>query len=401
MERRILCLIRKGGHVVKTFCSIGKAVLTKALGLQQNYREVIESEREVIDTEASGCESCRWHKIKTVTRPDEELYAECESACASCPYKVMKTEITYKRVYHNEKNRYGYQPRLKTNAIKLLIALHFQDEVDNIGFIKNINLKGLAKLLSCNIKTIHNCLETLKEYGYISFTKTDVNLITVWLPEYENYFKPASSGGRGFLTLSDAVFTELLSIKNLNELRISVRQLMEFEILTNTRKNTVEKSYKELRRMLPNYCKRNIIKRAAEKLSMFIVEMKDNLIRFIIKPEYDAKTQKEQQLEFYEKELITFSQEFAHDVAELNTSIHNTKDSKYSDFFEGTEVEEYRCWFFTPLEIADLATLCLQYSWHRVMKALQSIYRTYKLQSGGTTIQNLGGLVRTVILANA
>ena len=155
--------------------------------------------------------------------------------------------------------------------------------------------------------------------------------------------------------------------------------------------------------MLPDYCKRNVIQKAANKLRMFIVEAKDNLIKFIIKPEYDAKLQKEQQLEFYEKELTKFSQEFAHDVAEINTSIHNTKESKYADFFENssenTFVEEYRCWFFTALELTDLASLCLQFSWHKVMKALQQIYKTYKLQ--GLAIQNLGGLTRTVILAAA
>ena len=314
----------------------------------------------------------------------------------------MKEEVIYKRVYHNEKNRYGYQPRLKTNAIKLLIAYHFL-EVDSIGFIQNVNLKEMATLLNVDIKTIHNNNELLKEYGYISYSKTDVNMINLWLPEYENYFKTAKEGGRGFLTVSNTVFQEILKINSINEMRITLRQLMEFELLSNKKKDTVEKSYKELRRMLPDYCKRNVIQKASNKLRMFIVEVKDNLIKFIIKPEYDAKLQKEQQLEFYEKELTTFSREFAHDVGEINTSIHNTKESKYADFFENvsenTFIEEYRCWFFTPLELADLASLCLQFSWHKVMKALQQIYKTYKLQ--GLAIQNLGGLTRTVILAAA
>lgn len=384
---------------MKTFTSIGKAVLTKALGLQENYTELVEKTQEIIDAEASGCENCRWNKIKSVTRSDEELFTECEAACASCPYRVMKTEVTYKRVYHNEKNRFGYQPRLKTNAIKLLIALHFQDELDGIGFVRNVNLKELAELLSCDIKTIHNNLECLREYGYISYTKTDVNMISLWLPEYESYFLSAKEGGRGFLTMSDAVFTELLNIESINSLRISLRQLMEFELLANRKKNTVEKSYKELRRMLPAYCKRNVIKKASDKLSMFVVEMKDNLIQFIIKPEFDAKNQKEQQLEAYEQELTTFTQEFAHDVAEINTSITNINDSKYADFFTGTDVPEYRCWFFTALELADLASLCLQFSKHRVMKALQEIYKTYKLP--GLAIHSLGALTRTVLSAAA
>ena len=70
---------------MKTFASIGKAVLTKSVGLQINYTEEIEKTQQIIDVEASGCDNCRWNKIKSVTRPTEDLYAECEAACSSCP----------------------------------------------------------------------------------------------------------------------------------------------------------------------------------------------------------------------------------------------------------------------------------------------------------------------------
>lgn len=379
-----------------TFCNVGKAVLTKTLGLQKNYSETIESSYEVIDTEASGCESCKWHKIKSVTKPSEELYAECEKACASCPHRCMKTEYTYQKIYHNEKNRFGYQPTLKTNAIKLFLAYHFLN-VDSIGFIKNVNLQELANKLNCDIKTVNNNNAILQDYGYIHFTKVDTNLINVYLPEYENYFKPASARGRGFLVMSKTVFEEVLKINSINELRITLRELMEFDSLNNKKTDSIEKSYGEMKRVLPAYCKRNIIQKASNKLSMFVTEIKDNLIKFTIKPEYDAKKQKEQQLAYYEQEITSFSQEFAQDVAEINTNIYNSKDSKFANFFTEPETVEYRCWFFTALEIADLAALCLQYSYDIVIKALQSIYKTYKLK--GTPIKNLGGLTRTVINA--
>ncbi len=381
---------------MENFCNIGKAVLSKALGIQKNYFEIIENSYEVIDIEASGCESCKWHKIKSVVKPSEVLYEQCEKACESCPRRCMKMEHTYKKVYYNEKNQFGYQPTLKTNSIKLFLAYHFLD-VDSIGLIKNVDLQQLANKLHCDIKTIHNNNAILKEYGYIHFTKIDTNIINVYLLEYENYFKPASVGGRGFLVMSKNVFEEILKITSINELRITLRELMEFDSFHNQKKDSIEKSYGEMKRVLPAYCKRNIIQKASNKLSMFITEIKDNFIKFTIKPEYDAKKQKEEQLAYYEQEITSFSQEFAQDVAEINTSICDSKESKFADFFTEPEILEYRCWFFTKLEIADLASLCLQYSYDIVIKALQSIYKTYKLK--GTPIRNLGGLTRTVINA--
>lgn len=381
---------------MKAFCNVGKTVLSKALGLQKNYSEVLERAYEVLDEDASGCGTCKWHALRTVTHDGEELFAECERACASCPHRVMKVEYTYSRVYHNERNRCGYKPRLKCNAIKLLLAFHFY-EIDQNGLIYHIDVSALAEKLGCNIKTVNNNLEQLREYGYISFSRIDSRLINLYLPEYEDYFKPASSGGRGFLVISENVFSELLKIDSINTLRITLRQLMEFDQLKNHGTDSVEKSYHDLRMLLPDYCKRNVIQKASDKLSMFVTEIKDNLIKFILKPEFDAKHQKEERLQFYEEQLTEFWHEFTEEAGEINTGIHSIDESKFAGFFEGIEVEEYVGWSLSPLDVADLAYLCLQYSFNVVLKALQQIYQTYILKF--TKITNLGGLARTIIHA--
>ena len=250
-------------------------------------------------------------------------------------------------------------------------------------------------------KTINNNNELLREYGYICYNKTDSHFANVFLPDYENYFKPASQGGRGFIVMNKSVLNELVKIQSINELRITLRQLMEFDLLSNRSIDSIEKSYKELRRVLPDYCKRNVIKKASEKLSMFIVEIKENIINFRIKDKYDSKRQKAELQSYYEQELLDFSKEFLHDVVEINTSITDYRDSKYSEFFDGVEpyTGTYSAWMLTQVEIADLASLCIHYSWHHVIKALQSIYKTYRMK--GVAIMNLGALCRTVILANA
>lgn len=45
--------------------------------------------------------------------------------CNNCPHRILTTKNVTKKIYHNEKNRYGYRPMLKSNALKLFMLLHF------------------------------------------------------------------------------------------------------------------------------------------------------------------------------------------------------------------------------------------------------------------------------------
>lgn len=381
---------------MRNFANIGKSVLTKALGLQKNYVEIVDKVIEIVDEEKSGCANCKWYKLKSVIDENDDLHKSCVEACENCPNRCMKTQNIYKKVYHNEKNMYGYLPRLKTNAIKLFLSYHML-EMDNNGIVMNVDLKKQAKILDCDIKTIKNNNRILKDYGYICYTEIDNNIINLYVPAYEEYFKPASVGGRGFLVLSKTTFEEILKIESLNELRLTLRQLMEFDILNNKNVDSIEKSYKELRRVLPDYCKRNIIQKVSSNLSMFVTEIKDNIVKFVIKPEYNSKKVKEDTIESYKDDISNFIKEFNNDAVLVNNSTFDYNDSKYADFF-GKEHDWYRVIMFNELEIEDLASLCLQYSLNVVIKALSSIYKTYYLR--GDKPHNLGGLTRTVILSN-
>lgn len=381
------------------YCKIGKAVLTKAVGLQKNYVDVIESSREVLDIEATGCEHCRCFYDKQVSVPGDAVYSSCEASCSTCPLRKMKTEHVYKRVYHNEANQYGYQPRLKTIAIKLFIAYHFLD-VNAFGFIRNVDLKELAKLLNCNIKTIHNNNELLRQYGYIAYSKLDTHVINVLLTDYENYFKPAAEGGRGYITLSDAIFNDIKLIDSLNVLRLTLRGLMDYESSSYS-SSGMEKGYVELRRLLPAYCKRGIIQSAVRKISLFVTDVKDSVVNFVIKPEYEARRIKKEQEASYKKQLIDFGLDFCREVARINTGELTASSSKYSSFFEGVEPlpSGYVKWHVNPDDAADLAKECVQFSFDSVMDALRSAYKTYRCRH--EFIRSLGALVRTIITSNS
>lgn len=386
----------EGGAVMtlRKFANIGKAVLTNALGLQKNYSEVVEKTIEVLDKEATGCDACKWELLKEFAKNNESLNAACCNACDNCPHKCFTTQNVTKKVYFNERNRYGYLPRLKTNAIKLFIAYHMLG-VDANGFVRNINVKQMAELLNCNIKTIRNNNDILKMYGYICYSVVDVNTINIYIPAHQDYYLPAQKGGRGFLAVSDTVFEEILKMNSLNELRIALRQLMSFDILTNKGITSEHKSIKELRNVLPDYCRPNIVKKAAASISLFEVHFSERTIKFDIKDKYNAKIDKISRVKYYENLLSQFLKELNEEVVYVNTSNVQAINLTYSDFFEHGKMQHLV--YLTEVELEDLAVLATQYSYDIVIKAFSKVYKTY--YSNNKKPDNLGGLVHSFILS--
>lgn len=387
--------------VLDNFANIGKAVLIQALGLQKNYAEVVENTIDVIDYNTPACAECKQCAIINSFSADSEVYAAAASVCCNCPNKTLTTETTYKKIYHNEKNRYGYKPRLKSNAIKLLLLFHFYHP-DRFGIIKDVMLDDLATALDCDIKTIRNNLEILKQYGYISFCKTSPHYITLCLTDYENYYLSAKQGGRGFFVLSRELLFKIFELDNLLSLRIHLRELIDMDNLNAKGPFTaVSKTFKELRRLLPEYCKPCNIKKAIDKQDgIFNISFKTNevthekSIKFEIKDCFNSRKQKQQCLEHYINMFSDFMHDFNSTVGFVNSN--NTPAPKYNEFFD-TPSTRYRLIVFRDFELEDLAQLALQYSYDMVITAYSQIYKTYILNE--QKIINLGGLVRTAIIA--
>ena len=194
--------------ILDNFTNIGKAVLIQALGIQQNYTTIIDSSVEVTDYSNDNCSTCKYKAIIESFSSDNDIYKMAIDNCNNCPHRILTTKNVTKKIYHNEKNRYGYRPMLKSNALKLFMLLHFYHP-DRFGIIKEINIKELASILKCNIKTIWNNLDILSSYTYISYSKTSSSIISLLINDYENYYLPANKNGRGFLVLSKELITKL------------------------------------------------------------------------------------------------------------------------------------------------------------------------------------------------
>lgn len=378
------------------FTNIGKAVLIQALGIQKNYTTIIENTVEVVDYSNPSCSSCKYKAIIENFDKDSDMYKTVSTYCADCPNKLLTTQNVTKKVYHNEKNRYGYRPMLKSNALKLLLLLHFFHP-DRFGIIKNVDTREIAQKLNCNIKTVWNNLEILSSYTYISYSKTDTYSINLILNDYENYYLPAHKNGRGFLVLSFDLLNKIILLDSLVTLRIYLRELINLDNANLKGQASVDhKTFKDIRQVLPAYCKPCIIKKSIENAStdIFTTSINNNIIRFEIDKRYIAKNQKTILLQETTDKLKKFIIDFNSVIPEVNSG--EIQPEKYNSFLPvDYDMVYYKLISIKKDELDDLANIAIHYSYDLMMLALSNVYKQYILFD--KPIKNLPGLVSSIV----
>ncbi len=147
--------------------------------------------------------------------------------CVNCPNRVYHKEM--KKIYVNEKARYGERTTLSRNAILVFVYLHFLSPDEN-GFIRMVNIQEAADFLHCCPRTVRNSLNSLASSGYIALRKLE-NIpchYSVFLSEFKDYFRTAKEGGRGYLLLTKETFLALAGQSTINSLRLAVRSILSF-----------------------------------------------------------------------------------------------------------------------------------------------------------------------------
>lgn len=395
---------------LSSFAHIGKGVIAKAIGLQKNYTVVFEKVKDILDEEASGCASCQVFKDKRQLQDscmaDTKEMEDLECQCRNCQKAKFKEMYDEKKKYVNEKNMYGYQPTLKCNAIKLLLAYHFMLP-DSLGMIKDISVKGLSELLGCTTATVQSANKILADYGYCCICNSGAydNHINVLLTEYKDYYKPAEEGGRGYLTMSSELFREILKIDSgLNTLRLSLKGILEVDNASyshtgNPEMESATSSYKKLRGFLPGYCKRNVIIKALGQGSpIFDFTCTDSSVTFCLKPEFAQKNMRsvmmEEEKAGMEEYVKGINIALFYAGHEYEKGANPLADARLAHYGIITACS-YDTITLTEKNFLDLASMCMQYGRERVQIAVIDVYNGYNLQ--GKEIKNYGGLVRTLI----
>ncbi len=357
------------------FANIGKAVLIQMLGLQKNYHEDIIGTRQVLDPQATGCANCPYYKQSTL------LGIDCKEQCANCPHCKYKEEPIIQRKYFNEFNQFGYKPMLKCFAIKLMLLLHFQSP-DKDGYCVNFDPYQAAETLDCTTRTVLNNLDNLQRYQYIKYKRVSSHNYNILLTGYQDYFSPATKGGRGYFVMPQDLFEKILPLDEINQLRIILRELLEFDKLNQRGNFTVNnRSIEDIRKYLPFYCKPYIINKIIASLDTPIMtfERIDGNYR-ITSPYGNTKQFKEDEIQYWTSYWKVFVFNFNDNIL-----LTNKEQGQANPLLFLFEEKGYH----------DIAMMTLQYGADEIQKAMETLYYTYVVQNREVT--NPYGLLRHLI----
>lgn len=351
---------------IRMIGKIGKATLITALGIQENIK-LVEYE-EVYDI--NECKNCKLRQVAIENGKLDEFKDYCNTYCNK-PIKRIK-----KVTYFNEKNRLKLTDlslppkklRLSRLQLSQFILFHFLG-VDKNGIIKNISINEMAEILDCTRKSVLNNIEILTKLGYIMSSRgLEEDLINIGIINYKDYFLEQSDGGTGYIEISKDLLDEIVSIKNVNSLRVLLRQLIAYD---NTNyipdsKRPAKFTYRQYSNFLPDYInyKAIIDKNIANTQNVFDIKKEKNVVRFQLKDDYNIKLNKR-------------------NIEKQNRTIIE----KYVDTFD-----------LKIPEIDNLVQMSLSYGVEKIENALLEIKEYYI--DNNEYIFNLGGLVRRVIEEN-
>ena len=385
------------------FARIGKGVISKSIGLQKNYTEVISKGTETLNEQKSMCESCPVHKLKEDLRSlglTEEA-GQINEKCRECSSSVWESAYIVHTRYINEKNMYGYQPTLKANAIKLFLLYHFL-QPDGNGFLKNVSVKALAGKIGCTVATIHASNKVLADYNYCYTCDSGVydHHINVYLPEYKNYHKTAAEGGRGYITMSSEMLLALFAIRGLNPLRLNLKGILEIDSASPDKSScTAEASYTKLRGFLPRYCKKNVIRKALEQDdSILSSTFTDKGVSMSIRREFNQKNMRDSMKNENEAALINFVANMNDILAAADEASSPSEREPLENILASMSIRKcprYPALIIQLKDYSDLAALSLQYNLAIVRSAIAQIYNHYT--ANGLSIESFGALARTFI----
>lgn len=347
---------------VKNFAKIGKKFLTKAVGIQGNYKEtIVETSRNY-----EACENCKFKNDKK----NKFVESYCENYCD----KVVEKRI--KIVYINEKNKLkikeddlrGYIPsedRLSRLQLSQMILYHFL-EPDKNGVIKNASIKEIAKILNCTIKTIKNNNKALMEYGFITTCNSvDNDHINILIHNYDTYHLSQKNGGHGYIVMPKTILKEVSNISSVNALRLLIRKLLKTDNDSREAYADVKSryTYKDINRMLPgHYNYKGIIDKEINQLNnVFKINKNTKDLEFMLKPIFNGK----KQIKKLEEELFI----------------------NYVAYEEPLNLESK--------DIFDMVQLGITYGKDIVDKAFNVIWEFFLLPE--KEIKNFGGLLRSII----
>lgn len=242
--------------------------------------------------------------------------------------------INNKVTYINEYNAFGNGNTLNRNALLVYMYLHFLDVNSEAHCV--LDLYQAHKYLDLPERTILNNLRILSRKDYICFCPGTLDgTYDIFINYYTTKALPANAGGKGFIVLSKILLDKLKKLPGINELRFTVRGLMNKVPGKQNMKLSDGCNMSKLKTMFPTYTQvKDIIKVMSNDIinSIFKISQSESSKYFKIRllETYDAYAEKRKQFAKAEKQIRDYfdilNSEFAPKSVTINPTDRQFKD---------------------------------------------------------------------------
>lgn len=270
--------------------------------------------------------------------------------------------------------------RLSRLQIQTAIYLHSLD-IDSNGIIRRVYFKDAAKALNCSEKSVKNNIAILHRRYIIDYTPINHNFCSVLLPMYSKYHLEGCKGGEGYIDIPAVLMKELLECKTVNEIRLSICQLLNLDKQRLKQEKESDKTISEVchkreittivkiddyKYGMPNYLNSaSKIKELVDKIKFTQIEYLENRkIKVSLNNEFDYS-------EYRNRLMIEYENKLKSDL-ELFTTTFNEK------------------------HMYDLIQMCIQYSYEEVLDAL-AVFDSERFNSKYSLTDKYCGYIRNII----
>lgn len=212
--------------------------------------------------------------------------------------EVYNPDGSIKIVYENERDKFKlyhkemrFAPRSVLRMAILLPMFEIKlEEGTNNGYIPQVNFWELSQILKCTRPQVKFALNYLQDMGMIKlkheFNCGNLRVYRITIVDYQKFFLPAKKGGAGYFELTKEKFYELISIQDVNELRIELAHLI-MNGLQDGNDHFID--FDDISFCLPPYARRRkVYLKKSKKSTLFSVHA-NKYRQMVIKSTYNMK----------------------------------------------------------------------------------------------------------------
>lgn len=314
--------------------------------------------------------------MSVITKSKErmnEIASSCAaSGCAFC--HVTKKYLNDKKRYNLYNETYANR-RLPKSMIRTYLYLYSlpQEVLGGVHFIRDLSVDILSSELGLCKETVKKSIETLSAFHYITVSHSSCcDTYHIIINEYDTMHLPAAQGGTGYFTITSEMMKQILSISNVNALRLEVLKLLKSDEDSFQNIDASEYKINDLKNIMPSHANYPALyKKVCDKQpSLFHSDINNGKLHFTLKNGYSLRINSTDFMMEFKDDITTFTMQLGMELS-----------------FD---------------EIMNICELTREFTISNIKISLYTLYNDYKdrIYSQLYKIRNLGALLRTYCRKN-